>query len=102
MMKKNQITGPIAKEVVGDMILNPGKDPEQIVAENPDYSPVNDQAEIEHIVDQVLANNPQSIIDFKAGRDKAFAFLVGQVMKQTKGKAPPQMVNDLINKKIAG
>lgn len=101
MMKKGRITGPIAKEVVGDMIANPGKDPEQIVAENPDYAPFNDQDEIERIVDQVLADNPQSIIDFKAGRDKAFAFLVGQVMKQTKGKAPPQLVNDLINKKIA-
>ncbi len=100
LKEKGDITGPIAKLVADDMVANPGKDPEAIIAANSDYSPVNDLGEIEKIVDQVLAENPQSIADIKAGRDKAFAFLVGQVMKMTRGKARPKIVNDLINKKI--
>jgi len=51
-------------------------------------------------VKHLIASNPQSIADFKAGRDKAFAFLVGQVMKLTRGKASPQIVNDLLRSKI--
>lgn len=100
MIDQGKITGRIAKDVADDMVASPGKDPEQIVAENPDYSPVHDHGEIEILVDQVLAENNQSVIDFKAGRDKAFAFLVGQVMKLSKGKASPQIVNDLLKQKI--
>lgn len=100
MIDKGTITGRIAKAVADDMIANPGKDPEQIVAENPDYAPVHDHGEIEILVDKVLGENPQSVTDFKAGKDKAFAFLVGQVMKLSRGKASPQVVNDLLRKKI--
>ena len=101
MIDENKITGRIAKDVADEMVANPGMDPEAIVQKNPDYQPLGDSAEIEPIVDAVLAENPQSIADFKAGRDKAFAFLVGQVMKRTRGKALPQVVNDLIRKKIS-
>jgi aspartyl-tRNA(Asn)/glutamyl-tRNA(Gln) amidotransferase subunit B len=52
-------------------------------------------------VDDVLKANPQSIIDYKNGKDKAFAFLVGQVMKLTKGTASPDLVNQMIKAKIA-
>jgi len=101
LIDKGTITGRIAKAVADDMVTSPGKNPEQIVKENPDYSPVHDQAEIEQLVDKVLAENAQSVTDFKAGRDKAFAFLVGQVMKLSKGKASPQVVNDLLKQKIS-
>lgn len=101
MIDKGVITGRIAKAVADDMVENPGKDPEVIVRENADYNPVHDQAEIEQLVNQVLAENGQSIIDFKSGRDKAFAFLVGQVMKLSKGKASPQVVNDILKEKIS-
>ena len=100
MIDQNKITGRIAKDVADEMIASPGMDPEEIVRKNPDYQPMDDTASIEPLVDQVLAENPQSIADFKAGRDKAFAFLVGQVMKLTRGKASPQVVNDLLRKKI--
>lgn len=100
MIDKGTITGRIAKAVADEMVMHPEKDCEQIVAENPDFSPVSDQGEISAIIDQVLAANPQSIADFKAGKDKAFGFLVGQVMKQTRGKASPAVVNDLLNKRI--
>ncbi|MGE4573152.1 Asp-tRNA(Asn)/Glu-tRNA(Gln) amidotransferase subunit GatB [Parachlamydia sp.] len=100
MIDQKEITGRIAKSVADEMVLHPEKSPKQIVKENPDFSPVHDQAEIEKLVTQVLADNPQSIADFKAGKDKAFAFLVGQVMKLTKGKASPEVVNELLKQKI--
>jgi aspartyl-tRNA(Asn)/glutamyl-tRNA(Gln) amidotransferase subunit B len=100
MIEKGTITGKIAKLVADEMVADPSKDPELIVQENPDYSPVHDVAEISALVDQVVAENQQSIIDFKAGKDKAFGFLVGQVMKLSRGKASPQVVNDLLNKII--
>lgn len=100
MIDSNQITGRIAKDVADEMVESPGLDPEDIVRRNPDFQPIDDTASIEPLVDSVLAANPQSVIDFKAGRDKAFAFLVGQVMKLTRGKASPQVVNDLLKRKI--
>lgn len=100
MIDKGIITGKIAKAVADDMLADPTKDCEAIVAANPDYQPVHDQGEILKLVDQVLAENSQSVVDFKAGRDRAFAFLVGQVMKLSRGKASPQVVNDLLKEKI--
>ncbi len=96
LIEKNVINGKIAKSVADLMVENPSKNPEQIVNENPDFKPMDDTAEVERIVNEIVAKNPQSIADFKAGKDKAFAFLVGQVMKETRGKAPPQLVNDLL------
>jgi aspartyl-tRNA(Asn)/glutamyl-tRNA(Gln) amidotransferase subunit B len=100
MIDKGTITGKIAKMVADEMVLHPGKDSEAIVKENPDFMPVSDTSSIEPIVDQVLAANAQSIADFKAGKGRAFDFLVGQVMKQTKGKASPAVVGELLNKKL--
>ena len=56
--------------------------------------------EVFNIVKEVLSQNPQSIDDLKNGKDRAFGFLVGQVMKQSKGKANPQIVNTLLKKEI--
>jgi aspartyl-tRNA(Asn)/glutamyl-tRNA(Gln) amidotransferase subunit B len=100
MIEKETITGKIAKSVADEMAARPGIDPAKIVAANPDYQPLNDLTEIEGYVTQVIADNSQSVADYKAGRDKAFAFLVGQVMKLCKGKASPQVVNELIKKQI--
>lgn len=100
MIDQGTITGKIAKSVADDMVAQPGIDPTLIVEKNPDYKPMNDQALIESFVNQVIAENPQSVSDFKEGREKAFAFLVGQVMKLSKGKASPQLVNSLLKDKI--
>lgn len=100
LIEQGKITGRIAKSVADDMIVRPGIDPVVIVSENPDYQPLNDQAEIERYVNQVLNENQQSIIDYRAGRDKAFGFLVGSVMKLCKGKASPQLVNALLKERI--
>lgn len=100
LIESKVITGKIAKSVADDMVASPKKDPEEIVKANPDYQPMQDTSSIEQLVDQVLAAHPQSIADFKAGKQRAFDFLVGQVMKLCKGKAPPAVVNELLNKKI--
>jgi aspartyl-tRNA(Asn)/glutamyl-tRNA(Gln) amidotransferase subunit B len=102
LIESGAITGRIAKSVADDMLASPEKDPAEIVRANPDYQPLGDASTLEPLVDQVLAAHPQSIADYRAGRDKAFAFLVGQVMKLTRGAASPAVVNDLIRKKIAG
>ncbi|NGX51475.1 MAG: Aspartyl/glutamyl-tRNA(Asn/Gln) amidotransferase subunit B [Chlamydiae bacterium] len=95
-----KITGRIAKDVADVMVQIPGKDPEIIIKENPNFQPLSDPSAIEPIVDQVLKENPQSLIDFKNGKDKAFNFLVGQVMKLSKGKASPDVVKDLLTQKM--
>lgn len=100
LIDKGLITGKIAKSVADDMLAHPEKDCEHIVAENPDYQPVHDTTEIEAIVDQVLKDHPQSVADFRAGKDRAFGYLVGQVMKHSKGKASPAIVNDILKKKL--
>lgn len=100
LIDEGKITGRIAKDIADDMLAHPHKGVEQIIAENPDYSPLHDTDEIGRLVDQVIAEQPQSVADFKAGRDRAFAFLVGQVMKLSRGKASPQVVNDLLKQRI--
>ena len=101
LIEENIITGKIAKKVADDMVASPGKCPKTIVEENPDYKPMTDSSLIETLVDKVLSENPDSIVDFKNGRDKAFQHLVGQVMKKCQGKAPPELVRDLLLKKLS-
>ncbi|MBP9021925.1 MAG: Asp-tRNA(Asn)/Glu-tRNA(Gln) amidotransferase subunit GatB [Spirochaetes bacterium] len=99
LVDKNVINGKIAKTVFADM-LQSGDDPEEIVNKK-GLIQVSDTSEIEKIVEAVIAANPQSIADIKEGKAKAAGFLVGQVMKESKGKANPQIVNEILNKCIA-
>lgn len=100
MIDEGTISGKIAKSVADDMVASPGKDPEAIVRENPHYQPITNRDAILPIINEVVANNQQSVLDYLSGRDRALAFLVGQVMKQTKGSASPALVNDLLQEKI--
>jgi aspartyl-tRNA(Asn)/glutamyl-tRNA(Gln) amidotransferase subunit B len=100
LIENGTITGKIAKSVADEMFAHPGKDPKQIIQENPDYQPIQDSSSIEPLVDEVLAAHPQSVTDFKAGKMRAFDYLVGQVMKLCKGKASPSVVNELLTKKL--
>jgi aspartyl-tRNA(Asn)/glutamyl-tRNA(Gln) amidotransferase subunit B len=61
---------------------------------------MSDSGELERIVDTVLANNAKSVEEYRAGKEKAFNALVGQVMKASKGKANPQQVNEALRKKL--
>jgi aspartyl-tRNA(Asn)/glutamyl-tRNA(Gln) amidotransferase subunit B len=99
LIESGTITGKIAKAVADEMVKHPGKDPTLIVQENPDFQPLQNSS-IEPLVDAVLSANPESVADFKAGKGRAFDYLVGQVMKQCKGKASPAVVNQLLKAKL--
>lgn len=98
LIKKGQISGKIAKEVFEEM-FSTGKAPAEIV-ESKGLSQISDQGEIEAIVDEVLASNPKEVERFKGGEKKLQGFFVGQVMKATRGKANPQVVNKLLKEKL--
>lgn len=76
-----------------------GGDPTVIMKEH-DLEQVSDSAAVEMIVDQILMNNAESVEDYKNGKDRALQYLVGQVMKETKGKMNPQMATALLQEKI--
>jgi aspartyl-tRNA(Asn)/glutamyl-tRNA(Gln) amidotransferase subunit B len=94
LIEKGTISGKIAKTVFKEMLLS-GKRPGQIVEEQ-GLVQISDEGAILAIVEKVVAANPQSVADYKAGKEKAVGFLVGQVMKESKGKANPGLVNHLI------
>jgi len=96
MIESGTITGKIAKMVADEMVAHPSKSVSEIVQSNPLYQPVQDESALKAIVQQVLQEHPQSIVDFKSGRTRAFGFLVGQVMKATQGQASPPVVNRLL------
>ncbi len=98
LIDKGTISGKIAKTVFEEMFKT-GKRPEKIVEEK-GLVQISDESAIDAMVDQVLAANPKSVEDFKAGKEKVIGFLVGQVMKMSKGKANPGMVNDLLKEKL--
>lgn len=100
MIDAKEISGKMAKEVFSEM-WKTGKDPKAIVSAK-GLSQITDHSAIEKIVDQVIANNPQQVADFKAGKDKLFGFFVGQVMKASKGQASPDVVNEILNQKLKG
>jgi aspartyl-tRNA(Asn)/glutamyl-tRNA(Gln) amidotransferase subunit B len=62
---------------------------------------ISDSGELERIVDGIMAANPGQVAEYRAGRDKLFAFFVGQVMKQTQGKANPAQVNEILRRKLS-
>lgn len=99
LIDKGTISGKIAKTVFEEM-WNSGKDAETIVKEK-GLVQISDEGAIIAIVDAVIAANPQSVEDFKAGKEKAIGFLVGQTMKQTKGRANPELVNKLLRDRLA-
>ncbi|UOE94499.1 Asp-tRNA(Asn)/Glu-tRNA(Gln) amidotransferase subunit GatB [Alkalihalobacillus sp. LMS39] len=94
LIEKGTISSKIAKQVFKDLIEK-GGNPEDIVKEK-GLVQISDEGELLKIVTEIIDNNQQSVEDFKAGKEKAIGFLVGQVMKATKGKANPPMVNKLL------
>jgi aspartyl-tRNA(Asn)/glutamyl-tRNA(Gln) amidotransferase subunit B len=100
MVEKGTISGKIAKTVFEDMVAS-GKMPQAIVAEK-GLVQVSDSAALEQAIQEVLDAQADKVADYRSGNEKIFGFLMGQIMKATKGKANPQMVNDLLKKKLAG
>jgi aspartyl-tRNA(Asn)/glutamyl-tRNA(Gln) amidotransferase subunit B len=100
LMDKGLISGKIAKTVFEEMYKT-GRDAETIVKEK-GLVQVSDETEIEKSVDEVLAKYTGEVERFRAGDEKLLGFFVGQVMKATKGKANPKVVNELLRKKLSG
>jgi len=99
MINDGVISTKIAKTVFEEMYKT-GKDAEVVVKEQ-GLVQVSDTGAIETIIDEVIKANPAQAADYKAGKDKLFGFFVGQVMKASKGKANPELVNQLLKKKLA-
>jgi aspartyl-tRNA(Asn)/glutamyl-tRNA(Gln) amidotransferase subunit B len=100
LMDEDKISGKIAKTVFEEMRRS-GKTPEAIVQEK-GLIQVTDEGAIEEIVNKVLAQNRDKVADYRAGKERLFSFFVGQVMKATQGKANPQLVNEILRKKLRG
>jgi aspartyl-tRNA(Asn)/glutamyl-tRNA(Gln) amidotransferase subunit B len=96
----NTISGKIAKQVFDAMWSGEGTADEIIDARG--LRQITDTSAIEAIVDEIIANNPSQVEEFRAGKDKLIGFFVGQVMKATGGKANPGAVNELLKKKLSG
>ncbi len=93
------INGPTLKELLPE-IFEKGGDPEVIVKER-GLGAVSDEGAIEAFVDQAIEANPKSVADFKAGKKAAAGFIVGQVMKLSKGKADPKTVGAMVARKLS-
>jgi len=98
LIKDGTISGKIAKTVF-EIMADSGKDPKKIVEEK-GLKQQSDPKELEKIIDKVISDNPKNVEAYKSGKDKLFGFFVGQVMKQSNGKANPQLVNEILKKKL--
>jgi aspartyl-tRNA(Asn)/glutamyl-tRNA(Gln) amidotransferase subunit B len=99
LIEAGTISTKIAKTVF-EAMYRTGKDAEAVVQEQ-GLTQVSDTGAIEQIIADIVKANPAQHADYKAGKEKLFGFFVGQVMKASKGKANPEMVNDLLKKKLA-
>lgn len=93
LVETGEISGKIAKEILPDVVA--GQSPKQVIAQK-GLKQVSDVAELEQIIKDIIAKNPQAVADYKAGKTQALGFMVGQVMSQTRGQANPGVVNQLL------
>ena len=96
LIDKGTINNRGAQEIFHE-IAQTGKDPETIMVEK-GLQQMGDTAELEAIIKKIVEANPESVAQYKAGKDKLWGFFVGQAMAQTKGKGNPQVINDLLKK----
>jgi aspartyl-tRNA(Asn)/glutamyl-tRNA(Gln) amidotransferase subunit B len=98
MVDKGTISGKIAKTVFEEM-LSSGNDPEIVVKEK-NLVQMSDEGELSALVQEIIAANPEQAQQFRDGKTKVMGFFVGQLMKKTRGKANPQMANQLFAKEL--
>ena len=94
-----EISGKIAKTVFEEMVRT-GEPPAAII-KRMGLVQVSDEASLSSVIEKVLAANPKQVAEYRSGKTKVMGFLVGQIMKETKGQANPQVVNDLLKRKLA-
>lgn len=98
LVDSGDISGKIAKKVFAEMFAT-GKDPADIIKEQ-GLVQISDEGALKEMVSQVVEANPKSVEDYKAGKTKAMGFLVGQIMKQSRGQANPAVINKLLAEKL--
>ena len=98
LLDEGIISGKMAKDVFGKMFKT-GKDAFQIVKES-GITQITDENALFEVIDMVIKENPKSVDDFKGGKEKALNYLVGQVMRYTKGRAKPDFVFEAIKQRI--
>ncbi len=98
MIDAGTINGKIAKSVF-ELMFKTGKGPEEIVTEQ-GLVQISDSGQLEALAAKVIGANPKSVADYLGGKEQAFGFLVGQMMKETKGRANPRVVNQLLRKEL--
>jgi aspartyl-tRNA(Asn)/glutamyl-tRNA(Gln) amidotransferase subunit B len=98
LIDNGTISGKMAKEVFEAMFYT-GKEPEEIIKEK-GLVQISDEDTLAAVIDEIIANNPKVVEDFKNGKEKAAGFLVGQVMKATRGQANPGMVNKILRERL--
>jgi len=98
LIKDETISGKIAKTIF-ELMMDSDKDPQKIVEEK-NLKQQSDPKALEILIDKVVIDNPEKVKEYKSGKEKLFGFFVGQVMVASKGKANPQLVNDILKKKL--
>ena len=98
MIKDGVLSSKLAKKVFAEM-LKSDEAPKALVKKL-GLEQVSDEGAILKLVEETIAENPQSVIDYKNGKDKAIGFLVGQIMKKSRGKANPGMVTKMLKEKM--
>jgi len=98
LIKDGTISGKIAKTIF-ELMMDSDKDPQKIVEEK-GLIQESDPKALETLIDKVIVDNPDKVKEYKSGKEKLFGFFVGQVMKVSNGKANPQLVNDILKKKL--
>lgn len=98
LIGEGKLSGRLAKDVF-EIMIETGQEPEKIVEEK-GLVQISDTGALEAIVDQVIKDNPKMVEEYKSGKDKLFGFFVGQTMKLSGGKANPQMINEILKKKL--
>jgi len=98
LIKDGTISGKIAKTIF-ELMMDGDKDPQKIVEEK-GLKQESDPKAIEALIDKVITDNPEKVKEYKSGKEKLFGFFVGQAMKVSSGKANPQLINDILKKKL--
>ena len=98
LVDSGEISGKIAKKVFAEM-FETGKNPDDIIKEQ-GLKQISDETELKTMIEQVAETNPKSVEDYKAGKTKALGFLVGQIIKQSRGQANPAVINSLLVEKL--
>eukprot|EP00210_Caulerpa_lentillifera_P008180 g7812.t1 len=100
LIEEGVISGKIGKQILPALVQGEGNDGVKALIEKKSLIQISNPEEISSIVDQVLEENPKQLEAFRSGKDKLFGFFVGQVMKASKGKANPSIVNNVLNEKL--